>query len=168
MSVRQAIQSDLPVIRQTLEIHARTEASLRRADSAVDELDNALFGKDAFVRVTIAERCDHSGTSFAGLAMWYRTFSSWARTSGIWLEDLFVVEEHRKSGVGRELMDYLRGQTDGRIEWDVTLGNVNAERFYKRLGAVALPGVTRYRWVVNDPLQPGNAWPSRPDPQRDA
>src|SRR4051794_22269991 len=134
-------------------MHARHEASLRRADSATDELEEALFGRDAFIQVTIAERPD---ASFAGLAMWYRTFSSWARTSGIWLEDLFVVVAHRRSGVARELMGYLRGQTDGRIEWDVTTGNVTAERFYERLGAVALPGVTRYRWVLNDPLQPQN------------
>ena len=154
MSVRQAVLSDLRVIRETLEMHARTEASVRRAESAVDELEAALFGADAFVKVTIAERTDDSGTSFAGLAMWYRTFSSWARTSGIWLEDLFVAEAHRKSGVGRELMGYLRAQTSGRIEWDVTPGNVAAERFYARLGAAALPGVTRYRWVVNDPLRP--------------
>lgn len=124
---------------------------MRRAESALDELEDALFGERAFVHVTIAER-PHA--SFAGLAMWYRTFSSWARTSGIWLEDLFVVEAHRASGVGRELMDYLRAQTDGRIEWDVSPGNVAAERFYARLGAVALPGVTRYRWVADDPLRP--------------
>jgi GNAT superfamily N-acetyltransferase len=127
---------------------------MRRADSAVDELEDALFGADAFVNLTIAERPHAPGTSFAGLAMWFRTFSSWARTSGIWLEDMFVVEAHRRSGVGRELMDYLRAQTGGRIEWDVTPGNVAAERFYRNLGAVALPGITRYRWVANDALQP--------------
>jgi GNAT superfamily N-acetyltransferase len=151
MSVRPAQHSDVPVIRDTLEMHARTEASMRRAGSVADELEDALFGPAAFVHVTIAER---PFAPFAGLAMWYRTFSSWARTSGIWLEDLFVVAEHRESGVGRELMDYLRAQTGGRIEWDVSPGNVAAERFYARLGAVALPGVTRYRWVANDPLRP--------------
>ena len=153
-SVRQALPSDLSVIRRTLEMHARNEASMRRADWAIDELEDAVFGQDAFVQVTIAERDE---ASFAGLAMWYRTFSSWARTSGIWLEDLFVVEAHRRSGVARELMDYLRSQTDGRIEWDVTTGNVGAEHFYESLGAVALPDVTRYRWVANDPLQPESA-----------
>jgi GNAT superfamily N-acetyltransferase len=153
MSIRQAVPSDLVLIRETLELHARTEAALRRADSAVDELEAVLFGADAFVRVTIAER---AGSSFAGLAMWYRTFSSWARTSGIWLEDLFVAEEHRNSGVGRELMEYLRRQTDGRIEWDVTLGNAAAEHFYASVGAVPLPGVTRYRWVADDPLRAEN------------
>jgi GNAT superfamily N-acetyltransferase len=145
--------SDLPVIRRTLELHARTEASVRRADSAVDELEDVLFGADAFVKVTIAEHENASGAAFAGLAMWFRTFSSWARTSGIWLEDIFVVEEHRESGVGRALMNHLRAQTDGRIEWDVTKGNAGGERFYKRLGAVALPDVTRYRWVVDDALR---------------
>jgi GNAT superfamily N-acetyltransferase len=154
VSVRQALVSDLPVIRRTLEMHAHSEAAMRRADSAVDELEDAVFGRHAFVHVTIAERPHASGVSFAGLAMWHRTFSSWARTSGIWLEDLFVVEAHRDLGVGRELMDYLRAQTNGRIEWDVTPGNIAAERFYARLGAVALPGITRYRWVVDDPLTP--------------
>lgn len=153
MSVRQAQPRDLPVIRHTLEMHARTEASKFRQEAAVDELEHVLFGPDAFVQVTIAERPDRSVPTFAGLAMWYRTFSSWARTSGIWLEDLFVVDAFRKSGVGRELMEYLRSQTDGRIEWDVTLGNDGAERFYARLGAVALPDVTRFRWVADDPLQ---------------
>jgi GNAT superfamily N-acetyltransferase len=152
--VRQALPSDLPIIRRTLELHAQSEASMRRADSAIDELEDVLFGADAFVQVTIAER---PAETFAGLAMWYRTFSSWARTTGIWLEDLYVVEAHRRSGVARELMGYLRGQTDGRIEWDVTIGNATAERFYQSLGAVALPDVTRYRWVADDPLQPQDA-----------
>lgn len=151
MSVRPAQRSDLPVIRETLETHARTEAAMRRDPTAADELEDVLFGPDAFVNVTIAER---SPGSFAGLAMWHRTFSSWARTSGIWLEDLFVVEAHRESGIGRELMEYVRAQTTGRVEWDVTPGNVAAERFYARLGAVALPGITRYRWVADDPLSP--------------
>ena len=153
VSVRPALPADLPVIRQVLELHARHEASLRRAAAAIDELEDALFGADAFVQVTIAERPDGS---FAGLAVWYRTFSSWARTSGIWLEDLFVAEEHRRSGVARELMTYLRGRTDGRIEWDVTIGNEAGERFYTSLGAVPLPDITRYRWVTDDPLQPDN------------
>ena len=151
MSIRPALPSDLPIIRHILETHALSEASMSRAHTAFDELHEVLFGSDAFVQVTIAER---AGASFAGLAMWHRTFSSWARTSGIWLEDLFVVEAHRRSGVARELMGYLRSQTDGRIEWDVTIGNATAERFYASLGAVALPDVTRYRWVADDPLQP--------------
>ena len=53
-------------------------------------------------------------------------------------------------------MHHLRSQTDGRIEWDVTVGNATAERFYESLGAVALPDVTRYRWVADDPLQPAD------------
>jgi GNAT superfamily N-acetyltransferase len=154
MPVRPALPSDLTAIRQILETHASSEASLRRGEVARDELEAVVFGADAYVNVTIAERPQRSGTSLAGLAMWYRTFSSWGRTTGIWLEDLFVVEEHRGSGVGRELMTYLRSQTAGRIEWDVSPGNVAAERFYEALGAAPVPGITRYRWVTNDPLSP--------------
>lgn len=150
MSVRSARPADLNVIRTTLETHARTEAGFARDDDAPDELERVLFGKDAFVQVAIAERPGEEDP-FAGLAMWYRTFSSWARTSGIWLEDLYVVDRHRSSGVGRELMSFLRTQTHGRIEYDVTDGNVVAERFYRRLGARPVADITRYRWLIVGP-----------------
>jgi hypothetical protein len=98
VSVRPALVADLPAIRQILEMHARSEASLRRDPSFVDELEDVMFGPDAFVRVTIAERPAVSGPALAGLALWFRTFSSWGRRSGIWLEDLYVLENHRRSG----------------------------------------------------------------------
>jgi GNAT superfamily N-acetyltransferase len=154
VAVRQALLADLPVIRQILEEHAASEASLRRDPSFTDEIEDAVFGPDAFVRVTIAERPGDSGPVLAGLALWFRSFSSWGRRSGIWLEDLYVLEGHRQSGVGRELMMYLRSQTAGRVEWNVTLGNARAERFYESLGARPHRGEVRYRWVLEDSLRP--------------
>ena len=153
MAVRPALLTDLPLIRQILETHAWSEASLRRDPSFTDELEDVMFGPDAFVRVTIAERQGESGPELAGLALWFRNFSSWGRRSGIWLEDLYVLEAHRKSGVGRELMTYLRSQTAGRVDWDVTIGNAAAEQFYESLGARPLLNETRYRWVLDDPLR---------------
>jgi GNAT superfamily N-acetyltransferase len=154
MAVRPALVTDLPVIRQILETHASSEASLRRDPSFTDELEDVMFGPDAFVRVTMADRPGKSGPVLAGLALWFRTFSSWGRRSGIWLEDLYVLEAHRHSGVGRELMMYLRSQTAGRVDWDVTIGNAGAERFYESLGARPLRKETRYRWIIDDPLRP--------------
>jgi GNAT superfamily N-acetyltransferase len=154
VSVRPALVADLPAIRQILEMHARSEASLRRDPSFVDELEDVMFGPDAFVRVTIAERPAVSGPALAGLALWFRTFSSWGRRSGIWLEDLYVLENHRRSGVGGELMGYLRSQTNGRVDWEMTRGNVAAQRFYESLGATQLNDVTLYRWALDDPLRP--------------
>lgn len=140
MHIREARPDDLPEIRSILRHHAHTEGGLVPAED--DELEHALFGAAPVVHVAIAE---NEGT-LAGLALWYPTFSSWALRTGIWLEDLYVKTEFRKAGVGRDLMLYLRQQTDGRIDWDVSHGNDRAHRFYQRLGAAQLDSYTRYRW----------------------
>lgn len=151
MSIRDARADDLSEIRSILRHHAESEGGIVPADD--DELKQALFGAAPVVYVAIAET---EGT-LAGLAMWYPTFSSWALRSGIWLEDLYVKPEFRKAGVGRELMLYLRGRTEGRIEWDVSDGNDRAHRFYRRLGAAHLDGFARYRWpATTSETRPGS------------
>jgi hypothetical protein len=51
-------------------------------------------------------------------------------------------------------MGYLRSQTNGRVDWEMTRGNVAAQRFYESLGATQLNDVTLYRWALDDPLRP--------------
>ena len=105
------------------------------------------------MHVTVAERVEAPGT-VVGLAMWYWMFSSWTLASGIWLDDLYVDPRYRKDGLGRELMADLRTRTNGRIDWEVSAGNEQAEAFYARLGAVPVPGWTRYRWLPTPPDVP--------------
>ena len=146
MPVREAGPDDLPVIRELLHRHAASEADIDLGAEPGDELATALFGPEPTVRATIAETADPPPLVI-GLALWFPTFSSWSLRGGIWLEDLFVDEAHRSTGAGRELMADLRARTAGRIEWDVSLGNERAERFYHRLGARPVAGWTRYRWL---------------------
>ncbi len=60
-------------------------------------------------------------------------------TPGIWLEDLYVEEEFRRSGVGEALLVHLarlavdRGAA--RLEWAALDWNTPALRFYEKLGA---------------------------------
>jgi GNAT superfamily N-acetyltransferase len=82
----------------------------------------------------------------AAHALWYPTFSTFLGRTGIWLEDLYVRPEHRRKGYGRELLTFLRQQTQGRLEWDVLEWNAPAMDFYQRLGARPMAGWTRYRW----------------------
>ncbi|HEX4247670.1 MAG TPA: GNAT family N-acetyltransferase [Pseudonocardia sp.] len=146
MPVRDATPDDLPMIRELLHRHAASEADIDLGEAGDDELAGALFGPAPTARATLAETV---GTPplVIGLALWFPTFSSWSLRGGIWLEDLFVAEEHRRTGAGRELMEDLRARTGGRIEWDVSRGNIRAERFYRRLGARPVSGWTRYRWL---------------------
>ncbi len=83
----------------------------------------------------------------AGHALWYRTFSTFLGQTGIWLEDIFVRPEHRRQGHATALLQHLREQTDGRLEWEVLEWNQPAMDFYQRLGARPMGGWTRYRWI---------------------
>jgi GNAT superfamily N-acetyltransferase len=107
-------------------------------------LEAALFGEEASAEALVAS----SGDRPVGFAVFYRTFSTWECRPGIWLEDLFVPEEHRGTGVGFALLRELaaitvrRGYT--RLEWAALDWNEPALRFYERLQAQRLG-----EWVMH-------------------
>ncbi len=107
------------------------------------DLRQTLFGPDPIVYDTVME--DGSG-GLAGHALWFRTFSTFLGQTGIWLEDLYVRPAHRRHGYARQLLTFLRGQTRGRLEWEVLEWNAPALDFYQQLGARPMSGWTRYRW----------------------
>jgi GNAT superfamily N-acetyltransferase len=74
-----------------------------------------------------------------GYAIIFETYSSFRANPTLFLEDLFVVPEYRKQGVGLRLFQkYLaeaRRRGCGRMEWIVLDWNKPAIRFYRRLKA---------------------------------
>ena len=144
MSVRPALPSDLAEIDaliRELAVYERMEADVVFAPA---QLHDALFGPDPVAHVLVAEADD--GT-VAGMALWFPTYSTFLGRRGIWLEDLFVRPAHRRRGHGRALLAELRSMTDGRVEWDVLDWNTSAQEFYDELGAGAVTGWVRYRWL---------------------
>ncbi len=108
-----------------------------------EDLERALFGPDAAVRVTLAE----VDGAVAGHALWFRTFSTFLGRTGIWLEDLYVRPAYRRRGVAAQLLGHLKATSEGRVEWTVLDWNADAIAFYRGLGARPLEGWTTYRWV---------------------
>lgn len=76
-------------------------------------------------------------------ALFYTTYSTFLTRPGIHLEDLFVLEGHRRRGVGRALLAEVRriaeARRAGRLEWTVLDWNAAAIAFYRGLGAEVLP-----------------------------
>ena len=109
-----------------------------------EQVHQQLFGLEPAAHVLMAET---EGGAVAGMALWYRTFSTFLGASGIWLEDLFVRPEHRGRGYGLAMLQHLRALTEGRVEWAVLDWNSPAIEFYRKLGASPVEGWTRYRWL---------------------
>src|ERR1700722_17616730 len=139
MPVRDAQSGDMEQITAMVLEHASHEGAREQCAFDVDRASAAMFGSHSTLHALIAYPAGEPEVS-AGFALWYPSFSSWAGTTGIWLEDLFVRPSARRLGLGRELLDELRSRTVGRLEWDVLDSNLDAQAFYGRLGAVSVPG----------------------------
>src|SRR5262249_42789512 len=89
------------------------------------------------------------GGEAIGFALFCHNFSTFLGRPGIYLEDLFVRQEHRGAGVGRALLAHLArlaaARGCGRLEWAVLDWNEAAIRFYRGLGARPVSGWSVYR-----------------------
>src|SRR6202162_230014 len=110
-----------------------------------ERLATNRFGPHGYAETLIAE-VDGSPIAFA---LFFHNFSTFLALPGIYLEDLFVVPEHRGRGVGRALLKELariaieRGC--GRLEGAVLDWTRDAIGCYERLGATPNSEWTVYR-----------------------
>ncbi len=91
---------------------------------------------------------DTRGTA-VGFALWFPTFSTWLGRPGMFLEDLYVVPEHRGRGLGIGLLARLAAHCTAhgyrRFEWRVLDWNRPSIDFYEALGATQLSEWYTYR-----------------------
>ncbi len=85
----------------------------------------------------------------AGFALFFQNYSTWKGRPGLYLEDLYVKESARKSGVGGALLVALARiaieREYARMEWSVLDWNQLAIDFYKSLGALPMSEWTTFR-----------------------
>ena len=144
MAIREATADDLATVAALIRALAEYERAADEVTFDEAELGHHLFGPDPAAHVLLAVDDDTGET--VGFALWHRTFSTWLGKPGIWLEDLFVLLDHRGQGHGLALLQRLRQLTDGRVEWAVLDWNEPSIRFYEAIGAEPVAGWTRYRW----------------------
>jgi GNAT superfamily N-acetyltransferase len=143
--IRAATQVDIPVLVELIGELAEYERA--RDEVEIDDvmLERALFGPEpsAFARVATADDL------IVGMALYYRSFSTWTGLQGIYLEDLYIRPAHRGLGIGKALLASLArlalDEGCSRLEWSVLDWNAPAIAFYRSIGAAAMDEWTRYR-----------------------
>jgi GNAT superfamily N-acetyltransferase len=145
LRIRAGELADVPVIAELIRGLARYEKLEHEVVMTEEKLTDSLFGERRYAETIIAE---DDGEPI-GFALFFHNYSTFLAQPGIYLEDLFVLPEKRGGGVGRALLERLaqlvveRGC--GRLEWAVLDWNVDAIRFYERLGAKPNAEWTVYR-----------------------
>jgi GNAT superfamily N-acetyltransferase len=136
--IRPAEPQDIPLLLSLIRELAEYERAAERATGTEEQLELALFGPRPAAEAVIAER----GGQPVGFALFFGTFSTWLCRPGLYLEDLFVRPEHRRGGVGRQLLAHVAGlaveRGCGRLDWSALEWNTPALEFYAALGAELL------------------------------
>ncbi|MCA0154749.1 GNAT family N-acetyltransferase [Tsukamurella sp. M9C] len=148
--IRPATPADVPEILAMIAELAAYEKEPESAVATAEQLHTALFGPAPAVFALIASEPGSDGAeNVVGMAVYFRTFSTWTGTHGIWLEDLYVRPGVRGGGHGKKLLAALaqecRDNGYARLEWTVLDWNAPAIGFYRSIGAVPMEEWTTQR-----------------------
>lgn len=152
LSIRMAGPDDAAVLAEMVGELAEYERLGDINRSTAETLRAELSAPDRALQACIASRHGEP----AGMATFFTTYSTFAAKRGLYLEDLYVKQAHRHSGIGTCLLRYVaryaRARDCGRMEWTTLLWNTVAIEFYEALGATPNDAWTTYR-LIGDSLQ---------------
>lgn len=139
VNIRPAQPEDVPALFSLIQALAKYEKLSHQVTGNEDLLREHLFGSRPYAEALLAEY----GGNPAGLALFFYNYSTFLTKPGIYLEDLFVLPEYRRLGIGTLLLTQLAQRAKeegcGRLEWSVLDWNAPAIAFYQRMGADILP-----------------------------
>ena len=102
--------------------------------STVEDIRRYGFGDRPCFRVLLAE----AGGAFAGMCLFFPSFSTWKGRPGVYVQDLYVDAGFRGRGVGEMLVRAVtalaRDEGAVYLRLSVDARNSSAQAFYDRLG----------------------------------
>ena len=131
--IRAAEARDLPAVVGLV----RALADFEKLEGPDDAAARRLADDFAAGRYSLLVADD--GERIVGYALFFFTYSTFLARPSLYLEDLFVHPGARGRGIGERFMRALAKEAVargcGRFEWTVLDWNVEAQKFYRRLGA---------------------------------
>ncbi|MGF1676116.1 MAG: GNAT family N-acetyltransferase [Rivularia sp. (in: cyanobacteria)] len=135
LNLRLAQPEDCGVLFELIKGLAEYEKLTDAVTGSALQLQEHLFGSKKYAEVILAE---YMGKA-VGFALFFPNYSTFLTQPGIYLEDLFVLEEYRQQGIGKALLTKVISiaveRNCGRLEWSVLNWNEPAKAFYRHMGA---------------------------------
>lgn len=151
MSVRicHAEKEDIPAILKLIKGIAEYEKLLDQVEATEELLEAQLFVENN-AKVLLAKMDEKP----VGFALYFFNFSTFKGKKGLYLEDLYILPEHRGKGIGKQLFDALiqeaKANECGRMEWVCLDWNQPAIDFYKKKKAIPMEDWTIFRLDESD------------------
>lgn len=137
--IRQAVADDVADIFNLIQALAEYEKLSHQVTGTAEELQKHLFGEQVYAEAILTEL----DSKIVGFALFITNYSTFLTKPGLYLEDLFVLPEYRRQGIGKAMLAYLGKlaveRNAGRLEWSVLDWNESAIAFYQSMGAKVLP-----------------------------
>ncbi len=131
MIIRKGLERDLPDVHHLVKELAFYEKAEDQVETTINSMREDGFGENPVFGFYIAE----TDGKIVGLSLYYYRYSTW-KGKLLYLEDLIVLEEYRRNGIGRKLMDATireaKIQKCNGIQWQVLDWNQPAIEFYKK------------------------------------
>ena len=151
MELRMAVREDVPKILDFIKALAEYEKLEQEVVATPELLEEWIFDKQKAEVIFAAEEGKE-----VGFALFFHNFSTFLGRAGIYLEDLFVLPEHRGKGCGKALLCRLAAiaceRGCDRLEWSCLDWNKPSIDFYLSMGATPMDEWTVYR-ITGDRLQ---------------
>ena len=144
LSFRFAVREDTPLILSFIRALAAYEQMADQVIATEELLAEQLFDRgNAEVLFALEDGKE------VGFALFFHNFSTFLGRAGLYLEDLYVLPDHRGKGYGKALLHQLariaRERGYGRMEWWCLDWNRPSIDFYLSLGAEPMRDWTVYR-----------------------
>lgn len=138
MLIREARRGDEQAIHALVYALAVYERAPDQVTNTPEQLRIDLF-EDQICDALVVE--SDSG-EIVGFALYYTSYSTW-KGRCLYLEDFFVLPEHRRGGIGGELFQRVVGiareRGVKRMDWQVLEWNEPALQFYRKHEAILDP-----------------------------
>ena len=143
LTIRTASQKDAQLIVDFIKKLAKYEKLLNNVKVNKTKIEKTIFAnKEAEILIADFNKKP------VGFALFFKTYSTFLGQANMHLEDIFVNEEMRNRGIGKEMFKVLSKialkRNYQRFEWTCLTWNTPSLKFYKKLGAKTLD-----KWLIH-------------------
>jgi len=133
--IRDAVENDAEIILNFIIALSSHTNSQKYVLTNVETLKNHGFGEDRKFGTLLAEI---DGTT-VGYLCYQWDYSIWAGSHFMLVQNIYVLKQHRRSGIGAALMEEARVvcKKNGlhHMKWEIDTNNTGAIEFYEKTGA---------------------------------